>query len=275
MNRRLKMLTAMAAGVFCVTIVNVTAQSTAGTQTVIENGLVGIKLLDPGLKVLNMYGTPNEIYGIGAGGGAVGPVGGGGLGAPSAAGGGRAGGGGGAGATAGTTMSNRPADPFAFGNDMLRLQGPSIVPEGMEQGPPSGGTRGGPMSGPGGAGSIGGGSGGAMAGTNAGGRIIFTRWVYNRSGSKYAFIVNNDNNVVQIEAVGISDAKVKTARGLGFGANFATIVKKYGAPDGYEISGDTIVVKYLQRAKVAFRLSRLGKDKPHVVTGVVVAGGKG
>lgn len=49
------------------TIVNVTAQSTAGTQTVIENGLVGIKLLDPGLKVLNMYGTPNEIYGIGAG----------------------------------------------------------------------------------------------------------------------------------------------------------------------------------------------------------------
>lgn len=112
------------------------------------------------------------------------------------------------------------------------------------------------------------------AGGGASERVTFTRWVYNRLGSKYGFIIDKSGRVVQIEAIGIDNAKVKTRRGVGFGTNFATIIRKYGNPDAYEIGGDNILVRYLTRHKVAFRLSRLGTKAPQTVTGVVVAAGK-
>ena len=80
-------------------------------------------------------------------------------------------------------------------------------------------------------------------------RITFTRWVYNRGGSRYGFVLDRFNRVVQVEAIGLQNAKVKTRRGVGFGSTFAQIIKKYQAPDGYEVSGDTIVVRYLIKAK--------------------------
>ena len=92
--------------------------------------------------------------------------------------------------------------------------------------------------------------------------------------SKYGFVLDKFNRVVQIEAIGMQDGKVKTRKGIGFGSSFGRLIKTYGTPDGYEINGDTIVVRFLQRNKVAFRLNRLGKDKTHQVTGIVVAGGK-
>jgi hypothetical protein len=98
--------------------------------------------------------------------------------------------------------------------------------------------------------------------------------VYNRGGSKYGFIIDNQGRVVQIEAIGLQNNRVKTRRGLGFGATFAQIIKTYGTPDGYEVGGDSILVKYLVNKKVAFRLTRLREKQPHVVTGVVVAAGK-
>ncbi len=82
------------------------------------------------------------------------------------------------------------------------------------------------------------------------------------------------NRVSQIEAVGLSNKSVRTKRGISFGSSFGTIINKYNAPDGYEINGDNIVVRYLVRDRVAFRLSRVNAKKPHVVTGVVVAAGK-
>jgi len=103
----------------------------------------------------------------------------------------------------------------------------------------------------------------------------YTRWVYNRGGSKYGFVVDKFGRVVQIEAIGIQNNKVRTRRGVGFGASFATLVKRYGTPDGYEISGDNVLVKFLSKSRVAFRLTRLGEKKPQVVTGVVVAAAKG
>lgn len=103
----------------------------------------------------------------------------------------------------------------------------------------------------------------------------YTRWIYNRNGSKYGFILDKSGKVVQIEAVGISNAKVRTVRGIGFGADFKKIIKTYGMPEKYEISGDTLLLRYLTRSKVAFRLSRLGEKRPVVVTGIVVAAGKG
>jgi hypothetical protein len=80
--------------------------------------------------------------------------------------------------------------------------------------------------------------------------------------------------VVQIEAIGLADSKVKTKRDIKFGSNFSDILEVYGAPDAYEISGDSLVLRYLVFERVAFRLSRVKADRPHTVTGVVVAAGK-
>ncbi|HXH60183.1 MAG TPA: hypothetical protein VNI20_02365, partial [Fimbriimonadaceae bacterium] len=105
-------------------------------------------------------------------------------------------------------------------------------------------------------------------------RILYTRWVYRKGASRYAFVLDKFNRVVQIEAVGLSDVKVGTSRGIRFGSTFADIIEAYNVPDAYEISGDSIVVRYLVRDHVAFRLSRLKAKEPHRVTGIVVAAGK-
>jgi hypothetical protein len=139
---------------------------------------------------------------------------------------------------------------------------------GAPSGQPPGGLPGGA---PGGGAPRGGG--GASAGSTE--SVTFTRWIYNRAGSKYGFVIDKQGRVIQIEAIGLQNGRVKTRAGLGFGATFAQIIKAYGTPDSYEIQGDNILMKYLQRRKIAFRLSRLGEKKPQVVTGVVVAAGKG
>jgi len=255
---------------------SVTATGQSNTKTRAENGLVGVKLFDNGAKLIAMFGNPMDIQPVGVGGAAVGPTGGaggaGGAGAPAA--GGRVSNSGSGGAVA-TPNVNRPFNPFdtSFGNEML-FQGMKggVGPEGDDEGAARGGPRiggqgGAPRGGGGGNANIGG------TGTNAD-RILFTRWIYKRGNSRYAFVLDKTSKVVQIEALGLSDAKVRTFRGATFGATFGDIVKKYGAPEGYEISGNTIVMRYLIGSKVAFRLNRLGKDQPHKVTGVVVSGGK-
>jgi hypothetical protein len=73
----------------------------------------------------------------------------------------------------------------------------------------------------------------------------------------------------------MDDPKVHTNRGITFGATFKQLMQKYGNPDAFEIGGDTLVMRYLARSHVAFRLNRLDTDKPHEVTAIVVAGGKG
>lgn len=256
------------------------AQKKGGAET----SLVGIKLYDTGLRVVSIYGTPDAVQSVGGGGGAIGPGGGGpggpgGLpgGVPGGPGGGRAGApgpakGGGGGAPGAIGAENFPGD---FGDTILQggkagpagLGGDGAGPAGAPGAP---GVGGGP-SGPAGGGL--GGPGGGGAGGNSG-RILYTRWVYNRNGSKYGFVLDKSNRVVQIEAIGLSNSKVKTSRGATFGTTFAQLIKKYNAPDGYEINGDNVVVRFLVRNKVAFRLSRLGPNKPQVVTGIVVAAGK-
>ena len=251
-----------------------TAQKKSGAET----SLLGIHLYDTGLKVVGVFGTPNTIEAvtIGGTGGAAGggrPNGKGGGGGPPGPSGGPVG-------PAGITEPlNSSTTGFGFG-DALLGQGPAPAPTGNQGGggvPPGGAPLGGP-GGPGGPGRPGGGGGGG--GTDD--KVVFTRWVYNRAGCKYGFIFDKFNRVIQIEAIGMANPRVHTARGIGFGSSFAQVIKRYdknpdgtaNAPDGYEISGDTIVVRYLVKNKVAFRLSRLGKDKPQVVTGIAVAAGK-
>jgi hypothetical protein len=92
--------------------------------------------------------------------------------------------------------------------------------------------------------------------------------------SRYAFILDKFNRVVQIEAVGLNDPRVSTRRGIRFGSSFSSIIRSYNQPDGYEISGTNVVVRFLVFDRVAFRMQKLDPKKPHVVTGIVIAAGK-
>ncbi|MDR3691247.1 MAG: hypothetical protein P4L46_17840 [Fimbriimonas sp.] len=280
-----------------------------------ENGLVGIKLYDPMLRVLDVYGTPDQIeslsgggMSLGSGGAQGGMQGGMGMpgGMPGAPGMGRRGNmgmpGGLPGAPGGMGRpGNSPAgygpppgygapdigrgkeqmtDSFNLG-DMTLMQKAGGLGAPMAPGMSGGGAMGrGAASMPDGAGGMPGGMPGGMGGGIPGGnggsadRVTFTRWVYNREGSKYGFIIDKSGRVVQIEAIGVDNTRVKTRRGIGFGSNFSNILHTYQQPDGYEIAGDNLTVKYLVHDNVAFRLSRLGAKKPQVVTGIVVAAGK-
>lgn len=227
-----------------------------------ETGLIGVKLYDTGIDIVNKFGSPDEIQDVATGaGGAIGPAG---------AGGGAAGGRGGGGGNRGGGGASAAADWMTPELDWNPIN---------VQGPPSiGGTGGSGVTTPqgGGGGAQGGGGGRAGGGGAAGAdaRVVYTRWVYRRGNSRYAFVLNRYNQVIQIEAIGSNDPKVATSRGVRYGTQFAEIIKKYGAPDGYEINGNTLVLRYLVKNKVAFRMNRLQTDGKHVVTGVVVAAGK-
>ncbi len=275
-----------------------------------ETSLVGISLFDTGLKVIAKFGSPDEIEPLSVGGGAVGPSGfggtRGGAGAPVGgpgrsmpgrpgvpAGYGPAGGPRSAGpAAAGPAAMPSPieiiGDAFGMGvsTDFQNVPRPGPGAPGVPGGPEFSGmppgmmpTEGQPGMGapampglskpgvPGGGGRV---TGGGVSATG----VIFTRWVYNRNNCRYGFVMDKFNRVVQIEAVGMSSRAIQTRRGIRFGSDFASVIKKYNAPDGYDISGDSILVRYLLRDRVAFRLSRLAPKKPHQVTGIVIAAGK-
>ncbi|MCB0824697.1 MAG: hypothetical protein KDC26_00765 [Armatimonadetes bacterium] len=264
------------AGVYAFGSVAATAQSAPQARRgSAETALVGIALFDPGTKVISKFGSPDEIQALNVGGANAG--GGGGAGAPGGApGGGRPGGGGGGlpsvnpDAGMGQVPPNWIGDPFNDNTNAWRVQ------EGGERAGGGGGGAARPASGPGGGGgggNAGGGGGGSVTqGNNQ--KVIYTRWVYKRNNSKYAFVFDKFNRVIQIEAIGMKNSSVRTRRGITFGSSFGSVIKAYNAPDGYEISGDNIVVRFLVNDRVAFRLSRLDAKKPHVVTGVVVAAGK-
>lgn len=248
-----------------------TPQPRRGTA---ETSLVGISLYDTGAKVVGKFGSPDDIQAlnVGGGGNTGGPGGGNGPG-----GGGPSDLGGGGGLNQPATRPDRSlsegliGDPFNDPN--FNQAAPAAVPGGGGQssrggGPPALGDNAGPGGGrPGAAG-----GGGATAGASQ--SVIYTRWVYNRKNSRYAFVFDKFNRVVQIEAVGMSNRSARTKRGITFGSSFASVIKAYNAPDGYEISGNHIVTRFLVRDRVAFRLSKLKADGPHVVTGIVVAAGK-
>lgn len=245
-----------------------TPQNRSGSA---ESSLIGISLYDTAVRVVSRFGSPDEIQALTVGGATAGGqgAGGGGRSGPGGAGGGGGGGGTGAGAAAVVEDSNRPVspadmvgNPFGDGSEWRQM-----MPEDGDQ-PRAGGGR---QQGAGGAGSGGGRAGtpGTTGGSSGG--IEVTRWVYRRGTSRYSFIMDKFSRVVQIEAFGMNDSRVRTRRGVAFGSTFQRVIQAYTAPDSYEINGNTIVVKFLQRERVAFRLQKLSAQGKHVVTGVVVA----
>ncbi len=242
---------------------SVMAQSPSprGKVTNAEFQLVGVRLYDPGDKIIRMFGSPNEIMAINFGGsGSAGP-------------GGATGGGGGGtsanGSGAGAALAREDVLPGLIGDPFNTGRLNQFSPDEPGGDPAQGGT-----SGRGAASAGDGAAGGGATGGAASARTIFTRWVYKRGTSRYAFVFDKFNKVIQIEALGFSDKKVKTRKGVAFGTEFGALIKLYGAPDGYEVGGQNIVVRYLVNKRVAFRLSRLTKDGKHKVTGIVVAAGK-
>lgn len=240
----------------------------AGATSGPEVGLLGVKLYDTGLVLINKFGSPDEIQDVAAGTTtSIGPSGGG----PAGAAGGARGGGGGRGGESEEGLTNWNVPQLDW--KPINFQGPEMVSPQQTQpggtGAPAGAPAGRPAGGqPAGGGGVGGGS------TALNTRVVYTRWVYRRGNSRYAFILNRYNQIIQIEAIGMSDPNVSTRRGIRYGSQFGDIMKKYGAPDGYEIGGNTLVVRYLVDHKVAFRLNRLKTDGKHQVTGIVVAAGK-
>lgn len=282
MKRGLSLITASALALVIVAgSSDVVAAQRSGKYTGPETGLLGVKLFDSGLKVLQIYGNPDSISAISIGtssaGGSGGPPGGlGGRGGGAPAGGPPRGGGGGG-------MGNpQPPNPE---RDLIPgglLDDPNALRQGASQAPSLGMDA--PPAAPGGGGGPGvpgnkGGGGGAPAGGGGGATeaAVVTRWNYTRNGTKLAFVIDKFNRVLQIEAIGLQNARVKTRRGIGFGSTFRSVMGAYAPqadPDGYDIAGNNITVRFLTRHRVAFRLSQLSNKKSHVVTGIVVAAGK-
>lgn len=220
-------------GVLCVTGVGwAQAGQKTTTKQVVNTGLLGIKLLDPHTRVLQVWGNPTRIeplqvkqdQGTPSGGGMtenpfgmVGPSG------PA------------------------PAGPVAMG------------PAGVG-GPAKGGPPGmvGPTMGPGGipvagAGGPAGGTGGGFEGEMT---TTVTRWVYKRGGTEYAFVIDDDNRVIQIDAKGFSGAAV-AAGGIRLGSTFQQVMSVYKNPDRYDFKGGTMQLRFLNNSHVVFQFVTL------------------
>lgn len=262
-----------------------------------ENSLVGIRIYDDALRVLSMYGNPDTITAVSvASNSSTGDGGGGGRGgfggAPTGAPGGGAGrsGSGGSGAPmkpSSDSMTDFIPGSFLDGPTTGNYQGmpgkgggprggpPTGAPPGAGRGSGGAGTMDGAPGMPGGAPGGPGGPGGPGASSNE--TTEFTRWTYTRNGTKLGFVIDKFNRVIQIEAIGLQNAQVRTKRGVGFGSSFSNVMNAYAPsqePDGYDLNGDNFTIRFLTRARVAFRLTRLSTKKSHVVTGIVVAAGK-
>lgn len=229
-----------------------------------ETTLVGISLYDSGVKIVKKYGSPDEIQPLSIGSGDSGGSGGsgGGSGEGGSGGGGRKTGTGGGRSTGDVDWANQflpDPDPAA---DARQTGAPGVSEDGG--GGPSGPGRGGGSSPEGGGGSMG-------DGTSS--TAHFTRWIYRRAGARYGFVLDKFGKVVQLEAIGLKDPAVRTKRGIAFGSTFQQILTRYDVPEAYEIGGDQYTVRYLQKSKVAFRLSRLKANDKHRVTAIVVAAG--
>lgn len=220
-----------------------------------ETRLAGIRLYDSGVDVVRKLGSPNDVMAINvtfteAGGGGGGNNSGGSRGGAFAS-------------PPGGGSSNFAVPPVSF--DQI---GPAKGGGGGPQGePPMAGMGGGgprPMGGPGGGG-----------GSTAATETTFVRWVYRRgSGGSVNVVLNNHNKVVQIEAIGVSNRNVRTSKGVTLGSSMATVMKLYQTPDSYEVGGNYFMVRFLNKHRVAFRLTRENNRQPYRVTGIVVSAGK-
>lgn len=250
----------------------VDGQSRRTVSSGVQTSLAGVQLFDSAMKLLDMYGHPAQMINLGGGGG--GGTGGGGGAGPAARGGGGRGGGARGGAGGGVGGGALPGLESATPSDASPIMDPDFN-FGFTPKVESIRFFGGGGGGGGGQGGSSTSAGDAIGNTNVGGPARYMRWVYNRPLSRYSFIIDKNFRIVQIEAVlGADDPKVRSVKGIRFGSSFTSVLKAYGLPDAYDITPDTIVMRYLVRHKVAFRLNKLEPKGAHRVTAMVLSGGK-
>ena len=265
-------------------LVTVTAlQSQAAPPTAREDTLLGVRLLSSYKTVLQRFGQPAEIQvgmpegneeagsaampGMGMPGmpGSGGPMG---MPGMPGSGGGRMGMPGmpGSGGPMGIPGSGGPSLPGfggPSGGGPAGMPG-SGGPMGMPGMPGSGGGR---MGMPGMPGSGGGGAAGATSlptlPGSGGGPSQETIWWYKypQQGLFYAFLLNKQGQVIQIQAHGYKpDPKAPTARtakGITLGAPFGSILKNYGWSSDGEHIGEYLVMRYDSRDRVGGGHGRL------------------
>lgn len=221
-----------------------------------ETALLGIALYDSGEKIAKRFGSPDKVEPLSVNFSDE-----------------EGGGGSGGGAEGGGPAGGRTTGDANWTNDMLKESQAEEAADLRQQSPDDGGGEAAGRGGRGGRPGRGGG-GGEGGGDGENQVVTFTRWIYIRSGARYGFVLDKYGKCVQIEAIGLKDPAVKTRRGVTFGATLQTIVAKYKMPEGYEIAGETYTMRYLNSAKVAFRLAKLKVNDKHRVTGIVVAAGR-
>lgn len=222
----------------------------AGSTLPKNTGLLGIHLMDPATRVLSLWGSPSKIEPIqfrtedtGGGGGGGGNVFGGG---------------------------NPDAGPGAPG-------GPPVAasPGGAGGGPGGLGKGGGGQSGPGamaapGMPGMGGGGAGGFEGEVS---TKYTRWIYKRGAAMYAFIVDDSNRVIQIDASGLSGAAIVSG-GIRLGSSFSDVMRVYKKPDGYTFKGEIMEMRFLVNSGVLFQLHEDGATRTQRVVYISVSAGK-
>lgn len=225
-----------------------------GAALAAESGLMGIKLYDTGVDVVKKFGSPTDIEAITFEGQQTG--GGGGGGGGTGGGGGFSGGGGAGGQTAEARLPGQFTVPPLGMNQMGGIVPPGMGPDGRPSGSGGGGGAGG-------------------GGTTGNITTQYVRWIYRRgAGSSINFVLNKFNKVVQIEIIGISNSAARTTKGITLGTSMASVIQKYGDPDGYDIGTDYFMVRFLRSHNVAFRFARENANTPYRCTGIVVSAGQ-
>ena len=157
-----------------------TARTMGGVRTnAAESGLIGVKLYDTGLRVIQLYGSPDEVQDVLSGAGqSVGPAA-----NPGGRGGGGGGNqrGGGGGGVANQAEWNIPGLDY----HPINFQNQEPPPRIGGAGGAGGGASGPPAAQQGGGGQAPQAGGGGTAGAATENRVVYTRWVYRKGNSRY------------------------------------------------------------------------------------------
>jgi len=80
-------------------------------------------------------------------------------------------------------------------------------------------------------------------------------YIYYEPGNvTYEFMTSADGRIIQITAIGLKSANVRTARGISLGTSYAAVVEQYGYPETQSNDGNVLTMKYTDRAHVAFMI---------------------
>lgn len=85
------------------------------------------------------------------------------------------------------------------------------------------------------------------------------------------FIINPDGRIMQIAAFGTDWPTLKTSKGIALGVStYKDLLGKYGFPEGQDVSGNNLVMRYVNKHRVIFTLLGMPGKMPYTVVGVTI-----